>query len=149
MKHQTFDHTKEKQREGTKSDRHHDHIIVPGIASAALRGDRKRWKTSFESSRPRGVRRTYLPSISISPLFRNSETSFSKSPTACSPKSADSSRRSSPRVSLSPRKKLSCNAASFDTSVRCKGACAIYCSSESEHANRAASCSGAAATGIE
>src|ERR1700731_4168576 len=121
-----------------QSDQRHDHVIVLHSTAGGLRGDRKRWNTSFESSRPLGVRRTYLPSISINPLFRNSETSFSKSPNASSPKSADSSPRSSPRASLSPRKKLSSNAAWRDTSVRCKGASAMYCSSESGLANRTA-----------
>ena len=74
-----------------------------------------------KASRPRAVSRMKSPSllhqVRLRQVLRSQRRTFS---TASSPKFAASSRRFTPRVSRSPRKKLSSNAARRETAVRCK-----------------------------
>src|SRR5436853_544714 len=109
----------------------------------------KLWNTSLESNLPRDVRQTESPHRSISPPSTNSEIVPWNSSTAFSPKPRDISRKSTPAVSRSPRKKLSSKAACRDTTVCSKGAPETYFSNESAVENRTASAPEAADISIE
>ena len=83
---------------------------------------RNRSNTSFESNRPRDVKQTKSSRCSISPPSTSSAIAARASSIASSPNFAASSRKLTPRVSRSPRKKLSSKAAWGETAVRSKPA---------------------------
>src|SRR5262249_54123732 len=103
-------------------------------------GTRKAWNTSFESSRPDGVKQIQSSLVrASSPRSTRSSTIGSRACSSLCPNFAPISRRVIPRFTRNPRKKTSSRAALRLTTVFCKGAPAIYFSSESAEAKRTAS----------
>src|SRR6476661_10760815 len=98
-----------------------------------------RSNTSFESSRPRGVRLTTSPSRSSRPKPSHSEIVSENVRGASSPKSDAIFFRSTPRFRRRPRKKVSSSAPEELTCVLLYGPPAMYSSSESGAAKRTAS----------
>src|SRR5215467_9335640 len=83
-----------------------------GLANRQFLGEtssiaRKRWNTSFESKRPRGVRRTTFPDASTRPSDSNCFVIGKTCATASHPNLSAISRKSTPRFKRNPRKKPS------------------------------------------